>query len=148
MFILSLIGLSPSAFIAEFASGQELSGVGTFDSSCCSRFLVGIRVQIVVVNMLWNEFTRSSVRLRVSSTIWKIIPSGLGLVSEQDMATIVPFKPSPHLLRKRPDMFIVWAFMQPMVQWSLKICSMGVDMTWEFSLKSWNNVVECQSVSR
>ena len=138
---------SPSGLVTETASWQELSVVGTINASSLSGLLISIRIEIVVMNVLGGELTLPCVRLVVGAAIWHIVPSGFGLIGKHHVGAIVPLQPSPHLLRKRPDVFIIWTFMKPMVQWSLEISCVSVDMSRELALKSWNNVVECESVS-
>ena len=64
------------------------------------------------------------------------------------MGAIGVLKPSPHSLREHPDMVIIWTFMKPMVQWTLEIVGIDVDITWELSLESWDDIVELKGVSR
>ena len=81
----------------------------------------------------------------VKSSIWDEFPTGLRLVSKEDVGTIVPSQPSVHLLRQMPNMF-AWLLMKPMVQWIIKVVSMSVDLLRELSLKSWEYVVELEGI--
>ena len=101
-----------------------------------------------MVNVFGVELAMSRVRLGVDASVWNVIPSSLGLISEQDVATVVPFEPSPHLLRERPNVMVVWPFMKPVAEWPLKIASMRIDMLTKLTLESWDHVVELESVRR
>jgi hypothetical protein len=80
-------------------------------------------------------------------TVWNGIPASLGFVSVENVSSVMPLKPSPHLVGKHPSRLVVWALMQPMIMRALPILSPSVDVPWEFAFKSWNNVVELKSVS-
>lgn len=121
----------------------EPSSVGAFSSSCFSRFFINVGMEIIMMNVFRVGLTTASVM-----TIWNVIPSSLGFISIQNIGTVVPLEPSPHLLRKHPSRFMVRSLMKPMIIWAFPILSPCVDMSWEFTFKSWNNVVELKSVGR
>ena len=89
----------------------------------------------------------SGVALNIETSIWDIVPSGIRFISEHNVGTIVPFEPSPKSLGKHPGAHVIWSLMKPMVQWALKTVSPSTDVSWEFSLKSWNDVIELKGVS-
>ena len=64
--------------------------------------LVEVGVQVVMMNMLWVVLTVSSVALDVESTVRDVVPSGLRLVSQQDVTSIMPLEPSPNSLGEVP----------------------------------------------
>lgn len=100
-----------------------------------------------MMNMLWVELTLSSVLLNIESTIWDVVPSGLGLISEHDIGTIGALKPSPESVLKSPGVEVIWTLMEPMVLWALVTLSKSVNVRgWELTLESWDNVVEAKSV--
>jgi hypothetical protein len=58
------------------------------------------------------------------------------------VGTIGVLEPSPHSLGEHPDMIVIWTFMKPMVQRTLKVVGISVDVTWEFTLETWDDIVE------
>jgi hypothetical protein len=99
-----------------------------------------------MMDMLWGEFSMSSIALNVESSIWNIVPSGLRFVSKHNVGTVMPFKPSPKSLGKHPGACGIWTLMKPMVEWTFETVGPSTDVSWEFTLKSWNNVIELQGV--
>ena len=138
--------LSPSGFIIELSFFQELANVCSFNTSRSSGIGVSFGMKVVVMDMFWVVLTLPGVLFDIEATIWNIVPSCLGLISKENVRTILVLKPSPHLLRKHPNMFVIWTLMKPMVQWALIFIGIGVYITWEPSLKSRNHIVELEGV--
>jgi hypothetical protein len=103
-------------------------------------------MQVVMMNVLWGELTMSGVALNIESSIWNVVPSGLGFVGEHNVAAVVPLEPSPESLGKHPGVVAVWALMQPVIEWTFEAISPGGDMAWELTVKSWDDVIELQGV--
>jgi len=148
IYLLSIACSSPSplGLIAELTLWQELVWVSRLNSLGGMSLGIGISVEVVMVDVLWVELAMSSVALNIESTVWDVVPSGLGLVSEEDVGTIVPLEPSPHSLGKSPGRLSVGSLVQPMVEWALKVIGEVSDVSWELSLQSWDHIVERQGV--
>lgn len=99
-----------------------------------------------MVHVLRVELAVSRVGLGIDASIRQVVPAGLGLVSKKHVAAIVPLEPSPHFLRQRPNMLVIGPLVQPVVQGSLKIGGVRIDLTWELALQSWNHIVECEGI--
>jgi hypothetical protein len=99
-----------------------------------------------MMDMLWNELTMSGVALDIESSVWDVVPSSLGLISEHDVGSVVPLQPSHHSLREHPGAHVIWSLVQPMVQWRLETVSPSADVSWELTLESWNDVVELKGI--
>ena len=100
------------------------------------------------MNVFRIVFTVSSVLFNIKSAIWNVVPSCFGLVSKENVGTIMPFQPSPHSLGKQPRRIRIWTLVNPVIKWAFKIISPGSDVSWELTLKSWHHVVKWQSVCR
>ena len=99
-----------------------------------------------MMDMLWNVLTVSGIALNIESSIWDVVPSSLGLISEHDVGSVVPLQPSHHSLREHPGAHVIWSLVQPMVQWGLETVSPSADVSWELTLESWNDVVELKGI--
>ena len=97
------------------------------------------------MDVLWVILSVSCVLLNIEATVWNVVPSGLGFISKKNVGSIMPLEPSPHLLRKHPGL-ILCSFMKPVIQWALPLVSESIDVTWEFSLQSWECIVEGKSI--
>lgn len=101
-----------------------------------------------MVHMLWIELSMSCVLFHIETTVRKVVPPCFGLVGEQNICTVVVFKPSPDSLGEEPDMLGVWTLMQPVIEWALEFFSKSVQVRrWELTLQSWHHVVDWESVS-
>ena len=80
------------------SNGEELTVRGTLLSAGLTRLLVSVSVEVVVMNVLRSVLTMSCVGDGVETTIGDPVPSGLRLVSEEDVGTVLPSEPSVHLL--------------------------------------------------
>ena len=106
--------------------------------------LIGIRVEIVVMDVFWVVFTMPSVLFNIEATVWNVIPSGLRFIGKENMGTVVPLEPSPQSLGEHPSFFVV-TLVEPMVVWAF-VGTKGVEISWELSLEAWNDIVEWESV--
>lgn len=96
------------------------------------------------MHVLRSVFTDNTT-LRLSS-IRDEVPTGLTLVSEKHVGTIVPSQPSPHLLGKVPHSFFR-LFVDPVGHGTFQIITVSVNLTRELTLESWENIIEGESVS-
>jgi len=142
-----LFVLSPSGFIRELTFLKELISVCSLNSSCLSRFFINISMEVVMMDMLWVEFSMSGVLFNIKSTVWNVIPSCLRFISKQNILSILPFEPSPHSLGKQPGGISIWTFMKPMVMWTLPVISPCCNLSRELTLESWNYTVKWKSIS-
>jgi hypothetical protein len=78
--------------------GEELAVRGTLFAARLTGLLVGIGIEVVVVDVLRGVFTMSGVGNSIKATIGNPIPAGLGLIGEEDVGTVLPSEPSVHLL--------------------------------------------------
>lgn len=99
-----------------------------------------------MMHVLWGELTVSSIAFNVKSSIWDVVPSGLRFISEHDVGAVVPLEESPHSLGEHPCALVIWTLVEPMVEWALETVCPSCDVSWEFPLESWNNVVEWKGV--
>lgn len=125
-----------------------MTGSLDVDTSLLSGLDVGVGVKVVMVDVLWSEFSLPSVLLNIIPTVWHVVPSSFSLISEHRVSSIVVLQPSPHLLRKLPDMFIIRSLMQPVIKWAIEAISESVDVSWEFAEETWDHLVEGHRVSR
>lgn len=124
-----------------------MTGSVGINTSLLSRLNIGIGVKIVMVDVLRSEFSLPSVLLDIIPTVWHVIPSGLSLISEHRVSSIVILKPSPHLLRKLPDMLIIRSFVKPVIKRAIETVGKGVNVSWEFAEETWDHLVESHRVS-
>ena len=117
--------------------------ISSYFLSFLPRFFVKIRVQVVVMNMFGRVF---ACRILVPASIIYVEPAGFTLIGEQNVSTVVPSEPSPHLLGKIPDL-VVGLFVDPMRHRSVQVFSMGANLLGELSIESWENVIERKGVS-
>ena len=107
-----------------------------------ARLLVSISVEVVVMNVLGSVLTVSSVSDSVEATIGDPVPTSLGLVSEENVGTVLPSKPSVNLLREIPDL-VRGLLVHPVIQGGIKVIrTVSVDKLGETTLKAGENVVE------
>jgi hypothetical protein len=99
-----------------------------------------------MMDVLWVEFSLPCVLLGVKSTVGNVVPACFSLVGEQHVGAVLPFEPPPELLRKHPDIIIGWTFMKPVVVWAFPLTSPGVDVSWEFTLKTGDDIIELKGV--
>ena len=97
------------------------------------------------MNVLWCVFTLGGVCDGVEASVWKEVPACLGLVSEEDVGSVVPSEPSGDFVAQVEDL-IGGLFVQPMVHGRIEVVSEGGDLLWEFPLKPRENIVELQRV--
>lgn len=99
-----------------------------------------------MMDVLWDELSMSSIALNVEASVWDVVPSSLRFISEHHVGTVVPLQPSPESLGKHPGALVIWTLVEPMVKWALETVGPSTDVPWEFSLKSWDNVVEGKGI--
>ena len=116
----------------------------TLCASCLTALFVSICVQVVVVHVFRREFT-VFVALVNAASIRDVLPAGLGLVSVQDVATIVPFKPSPDALGKVPNLF-AWLLMKPVSHGAFKTVGVREDLLRELVLEVREHIIERKGV--
>ncbi len=69
---------------------------GTFHSALLAALLVRIRIEVVMVNVLWSVLASG---VDVPAAIGHIVPPGFALVGEQNICAVVPSEPPVHALR-------------------------------------------------
>ena len=127
--------------------GEELTVSSTIFAAGLAGLLISISVQIVVVDMLRSILTMSGVSDCVEATIGDPIPSSLGLVSKEDVASILPSEPSVHLLRQVKHL-IRGLFVHPVVEGRVKVLrTVGIDELGETVLKTREHIIEGKGVS-
>jgi len=139
---------SPSGFVRELTFLKVLIWSSSLNSSCGSRLFISISMEVVMMDVLWSEFSMSGVLFNIKSTVWNVVPSCFSFISEQNILSILPFEPSPHSLGKHPGSFMIWIFMKPMVMWTLPVISPCCNLSRELTLESWNYTVKWKGVGR
>ena len=99
-----------------------------------------------MMDVLWDELSMSSIALNVEASVWDVVPSCLRFISEHHVGTVVPLEPSPESLGKHPGALVIWTLVEPMVKWALETVGPSTDVPWEFSLQSWDHVVEGEGI--
>lgn len=120
---------------------------GTLFAASLARLLIGISVQVVVMNMLGSVLSMSSVGDSIKSTVGNKVPTGLGLVGKHQVAAILPSEPSVHFLGEIPNL-IGRLLVHPMVKWAVElIATVGRDLLRELTFEAGEHIVERKSVS-
>ena len=119
----------------------------SFFASGLSGFLVSISNHIVMMHMLGSVLSLTSIGNRVESPIRNVVPARFRFVCQQNMAAIMPSQPFGHSLGQRPDVLIGAFLMEPMIQRTVKVIGVGVDLLRKLALQAWEHIVEFQCVS-
>ena len=80
------------------------------------------------MDVLWAELTVSGVLFNIEATVWNVVPSSFSFISEHDMGTIGALEPSPESVLKSPGVEIIRTFVEPMVEWALKLLGESVNI--------------------
>ena len=99
-----------------------------------------------MMDVLWVVFSVLGVLLGVKATVGNVVPACLRLVGEHDVGAVMPFEPPPELLRKKPDLLTGWTFMKPVVVWAFPFTSPGVDVSWELTFKTGDDLIKLKGV--
>ncbi len=51
-----------------------------------------------MVDMLGSVLSMDGIGDRIESAVWNVVPTGLGLIGEEEISTVLPAKPLVHLL--------------------------------------------------
>ena len=104
----------PFVFGGELADWQELAVRGTLLAASLAWLFIGVGIEVVVVDMLGSVLSMDGIGDRIESAVWNVVPTGLGLIGEEEISTVLPAKPLVHLLWEIPDL-VAWLFVQPVV---------------------------------
>jgi len=132
----------PLVLGGELANGEELTMTGALLAALLAGLIVGVGVQVVVVDVLRGVLSVSGVGDSVEAAVGQEVPAGLGLVSEEHVAAVVPSEPSVHLLRKVPHM-LGGLLVHPVIQGRVELVTAvsGYEIG-ESALKSGEHIVE------
>ena len=95
------------------------------------------------MDVLWSVLAG---RILVPAPIINVVPASFTFIGEQNIGSVIPSEPSPHLLREIPNL-LVGLLVNPMCQGPVQIFGMSADLLWELSVKSGENVIERKGVS-
>lgn len=131
---------------AELVCCKEFAVGSSGGATLFAGPLVGIGVQVVVVNVFGGELTVDHVA-GFRGAVWNVEPAGFALVSVEHVAAIVPSEPSPHALGQVPNL-IGRLLVQPVSHWALETIGVSENLLRELVLQIWENIIEWQGVGR
>lgn len=129
------------SLFVELSRGEELAVIGALFAPNFLRSSILVGVQVVEMNVLGSELTRSSVHIRTVSTVGEVVPASLGFVGEEDVGSVLPSEPAGHLVSEGEDVLCGF-FVHPMVKRAVAVGAMDVDVAWELSLEAGEHTVE------
>lgn len=136
----------PLVLGGELADGEELSVRGAFFAAGLARLLVGVGVEVVVVDVLGSVLSVGCVGNGVEAAIGHVVPACLGFISQEEVRAVVPSEPLVHLLAEVPNL-VVGLLVQPVVQGAVELlATVGRDLLREFAFESGEHVVELEGV--
>lgn len=116
------------------------------NTALLSGLLVNIGVQVVVVHVLGGVLANDGIEW-VRTSVVNVEPAGLGLVSEEQVAAVLPLEPFVDLLGKEPDV-LSGLLVNPVGHGALKERGVLRHLSGELVLEHGECVIEGQGVGR